>query len=152
MRTDSASRIIKASPRSLYEAFLDGDALVSWLLPRGMKGQVHAFDPREGGVYRMSLTYDGPDHSAPGKSSQHSDVVQVRFLTLIPDQRIVWQVKFESEDPAFAEPMTMTWTFVDVPGGAEVTVLCENVPDAVRPEDHEIGMRSSLENLAAFTE
>lgn len=100
----------------------------------------------------MSLTYDGPHHSAPGKTSEHSDVVEGRFLTLIPDERIVWHVKFESEDPAFAEPMTMTWTFVDVPGGAEVTVLCEKVPDAVRPEDHEMGMRSSLENLAAFTE
>lgn len=100
----------------------------------------------------MSLTYDGSDHSPPGKTSEHSDIVQGEFLELIPDERIVWQFKFESEDSAFANAMTMTWTFADVPGGSEVTVRCENVPDAIRPEDHEVGMRSSLENLAAFTE
>ena len=151
-RTDSASRIIKASRRKLYAAFVDPDALVSWLPPRGMKGHVSAFEPREGGAYRMSLTYEGPDHSAPGKTSEHSDVVQGRFLQLIPDERIAWRFAFESEEPAFAEAMTMTWSFVDVPGGTEVTVVCENVPDAIRPEDHQAGMRSSLENLAAFAE
>lgn len=117
-----------------------------------MKGHVHTFDPQEGGSYRISLTYNGPDHSAPGKSSEHSDIVQGQFSKLIPNESVVWRVRFESADPAFANPMTMTWTFVDVPGGTQVTVLCEDVPDAVRPEDHEMGLRSSLENLAAFTE
>src|ERR1700744_1519525 len=93
-RTDQASRIIKARRRALYEAFLDPGALLAWLPPQGMKGHVYAFDPREGGAYRMSLTYDGPDHSAPGKTSEHADVFQGRFLELIPDERIVWQIQF----------------------------------------------------------
>ncbi len=62
----------------------------------------------------MSLTYNGTDHSVPGKTSNHSDVVKGQFLELIPDERIVWQVKFESDDPAFANAMTMTWTFVEL--------------------------------------
>lgn len=64
----------------------------------------------------------------------------------------MWRIGFESEDPAFADAMTTTWTFADVPGGTEVTVVCENVPEAIRPADHETGMKSSLENLAALTE
>jgi uncharacterized protein YndB with AHSA1/START domain len=152
-RTTCVSRIIKAPRRTIYRAFLDPEALVSWLPPRGMKGHMYAFDPREGGSYRMSLTYVGRDHSPRGKTSEHTDVVRGRFLALIPDERIVQLIEFESKDPAFAGAMTITWTLADVPGGTtEVTVLCENVPEGIRPDDHETGLWSSLENLAAFTE
>jgi uncharacterized protein YndB with AHSA1/START domain len=146
------SRIIKASRHSLYQAFVDPQALVQWLPPRGMKGQVQTFDARPGGSYRMTLTYVGSDHAAPGKTSDDTDVVHGRFLELIPDKRIVQQVEFDSEDPAFAGVMTMTWSFAVAPGGAEVTVLCENAPPGIRAEDHEAGVRSTLENLAKFTE
>jgi len=151
-RIDSASRVIMASPRTIYQAYMDPSALVSWLPPVGMKARIDAFVPREGGTYRMALTYDQPDHSAPGKTSEHSDVIRGRFLELVPDERIVQLVEFESEDPAFAGAMKMTWTLTTVPGGTEVAVLCENVPEGIRQEDHEAGLKSTLENLAAFTE
>jgi uncharacterized protein YndB with AHSA1/START domain len=75
--------------------------------------------------------------------------VQGQFLELIPGERIVQLIEFESKAPAFAGPMTIKWTPADVPGGTEVTILCENVPEGIR---HEAGIRSSLESLAAFTE
>lgn len=151
-RVDSASRLIKASPRSIYQAYMDPDALISWLPPAGMTARIDAFDPREGGAYRMALIYNQPDHTAPGKTSEHSDVVRGRFLELIPDERIVQLVAFESTDPAFAGEMTMTWILTAVPGGTNVVILCENVPEGIRPDDHAVGLRSTLENLAAFTE
>ncbi len=151
-RDTCVSRIIKAPRKTIYRAFVDPGALVSWLPPKGMKGHVYAFDAREGGDYRLSLTYGGPDHSAPGKTSEHADIVRGQFVKLIPDERIVQLVEFESEDPAFAGAMTIDWSLADVPGGTEVTVRCENAPEGIRPGDHETGMRSSLENLAAFTE
>jgi len=151
-RSTCVSRIIKAPRRTIYRAFLDPEALVSWLPPRGMKGRVYEFDAREGGVYRMSLTYVESDHSPRGKTSDHTDVVRGRFLELIPDERIVQLIEFESKDPAFAGPMTIKWTLADVLGGTDVTILCENVPEGIRPNDHEAGIRSTLENLAAFTE
>jgi uncharacterized protein YndB with AHSA1/START domain len=101
-RTDSASRAIMASPRTIYRAFMDPKALASWLPPEGMKGHIYEFDAREDGSYRMVLTYDRSDHSTPGKTSEHSDVVRGRFLQLAPDEQIVQLVEFESEDPAFA--------------------------------------------------
>ncbi|WP_082145228.1 SRPBCC family protein [Microvirga massiliensis] len=141
-----------ASPQTIYRAFLDPEALVSWLPPEGMKGHIDVFDPREGGTYRMSLTHEGSDHSTPGKTSEHSDVVRGRFVELVPDERIVQLVEFDSDDPAFAGAMTMTWTLAAVPGGTNVTILCENVPEGIRQEDHDAGLRSTLENLAAFIE
>ena len=99
----------------------------------------------------MVLTYDHAD-SAPGKTTQDSDVVSGKFVEFIPNERIVQLVEFESEDLAFAGTMTMTWTLAAVPGGTEVTILCENVPEGIRKEDHDAGLRSTLENLAAFVE
>jgi uncharacterized protein YndB with AHSA1/START domain len=150
-RVDSASRIIDASPQRIYQAFMDPTAVVSWLPPKGMKARIDAYDPHQGGTYRMTLAYDEPEHSAPGKTSKHEDVVRGRFLELVPNQRIVQSVEFESEDPAFAGEMKMTWTLTAVPGGTEVSIRCENVPEGIRPEDHQAGFRSTLENLAAFT-
>ena len=60
--------------------------------------------------------------------------------------------EFESDDPQFAGAMTLIWSFVDAEGGTEVTVVCENIPRGIRPEDNEDGSRSTLEKLAAFLE
>lgn len=151
-RTDSASRVIKASPHTIYRAFVDPDEIVSWLPPKGMNGHIYEFDAHEGGAYRMSLSYTGTDHSTKGKTSEHVDVVKGKFLEFIPNERIVQSVAFESGDPMFGGEMTMTWTLTAVPEGTAVTIVCENVPAGIRKEDHDVGLRSSLENLAAFTE
>lgn len=151
-RVDSASRIIKASPQTLYRALMDPEALVAWRPPEGMTGEMLAFDGREGGRYRMSLTYTGAGPEIRGKTSEHADVVEGRFLELVPDRRVVEVVEFDSDDPAFAGAMTITTALAAVPGGTEVTIRCENVPDGIRPEDHQEGMASTLANLAAFTE
>ncbi len=100
----------------------------------------------------MSLTYQDPEHSPSGKTSDDRDTFQGRFVKLVPYERIVESVAFESEDPAFAGEMTITWTLADVGAGTEVSVLCEDIPAGVRPEDNETGSRSSLQKLAAFIE
>jgi uncharacterized protein YndB with AHSA1/START domain len=74
---------------------------------------------------RMVLAYEQQEHPAPGKTSEHEDIVRGRFLELIPNERIVESVEFESEDPAFAGEMKMTWTLTAVPGG-------QRSPSAVR--------------------
>ncbi|MDP4262988.1 MAG: SRPBCC family protein [Bacteroidota bacterium] len=151
-RSDSASKIIRASPQRIYQAFLDPKAVASWRPPEGMRCQIYAFDSHEGGTFQMSFGYTDMNHTVRGKTSEHADVFQGKFLELIPDQRIVELVEFESDNPAFAGAMTITTTLVPVQGGTEVTILCENVPVGIRPEDHDKGMESTLKNLAAFTE
>lgn len=150
-RTDTASRNIQVPPQAIYRAYMDPKALVAWLPPKGMEGRIDAFEARVGGIYRMTLTYIGSDHPT-GKSSENADVAQGEFLELVPDKRIVQRIVFDSEDPAFAGAMIMTWHLDEVPGGTEVTIVCENVPEGIRQEDHEAGMSSTLANLAAFLE
>ncbi|WP_123040539.1 SRPBCC family protein [Cohnella candidum] len=151
-RIDSVSRVIKASPQTIYKSFIDPEALVSWLPPKGMKGQIYEFDATNGGAYRMSLTYTDTKHAMPGKSSENTDIVKGRYLEFVPNERIVQLVEFESADPAYAGTMIMTWIFAEVSEGTEVTIVCENVPEGIRQDDHLLGMNASLENLALFTE
>ena len=44
--------------------------------------------------------------------------------------------------------MSLTVTIEPVPDGTKVTMLFENLPPGVRPEDNELGARQSLEQLA----
>ena len=151
-RTNSASLTIAASPRTIYRALLDPRAVAAWRPPKGMRGRFEAFDPREGGTYRMILEYDAAEHAARGKTSAHVDVVEGRFLELVPDARVVELVRFVSDDPAFAGAMTVTTTLAAVPGGTEVGIVCANVPPGIAADEHRAGLASTLENLAAFTE
>ena len=148
---DEEKRAIRAQPSEIYQAFESREALESWLPPKGMTGNVLAFTFCEGGGYRMRLTYNEPSHPS-GKTSENSDEVEVRFLRLIANRRIEQLVDFQSEKPEFAGSMKMTWSFASVGEGTEVTVRCENVPEGIRPEDHEAGLASTLDNLANFTE
>jgi len=122
-----------------------------WVPPTGMTARMLDFDFREGGSYRMRLTYTGLQRG-PGKTTDDSDEVDVRLVRLIEGKRIEQAVTFESEDPAFSGVMRMTWEFRSAKDGTLVTIRCENVPEGIRPEDHEAGLNSTLENLASFLE
>ena len=144
------SRVIKATPEALYRAFTDPAALAAWLAPGQMTGKVHEFNPRVGGGYQMSLFYPSSEQVYRGKTSQREDRFTARFLELTPPRRIVQAISFDSADPAFSGEMTMVVTFEDRDGGTEVTILFENIPSGIRPEDNDAGTRSSLEKLARY--
>ena len=151
-RTHGASRVIRAAPRRIYEALIDPAAIVQWRPPKGMTAEIHAFDARPGGRFRMSFIYADKKPGTQGKTSEDADTFEGRFLELVPDERVVELIEFQSEDPAFAGRMTVTTSLAPVAGGTEVTVTCANVPTGISAEDHAVGMGSTLANLAAFTE
>lgn len=150
-RVDSASRLVRASPSDVYRAFATPGALERWIPPGGMTGEMLHFDFREGGSYRMRLTYAG-SQPGRGKTSDDSDEVEVRLTGLADGRRIEQEVTFEGDDPAFSGVMRMVWTFESAKDGTLVTVRAEDVPEGIRPEDHQAGLDSSLENLASLLE
>jgi uncharacterized protein YndB with AHSA1/START domain len=151
-RTDQASRLVHAAPAKIYRACTEAEAIAAWRAPAGMKAEVFAFDPRPGGAYRMALTFQGDPPSGGGKTTERSDVFDGLFLALEPDRRIVEQVRFETDDPAYAGAMQVITLIEPVEEGAEVTMRCENVPAGISAEDHQVGLRSTLANLAAYVE
>jgi uncharacterized protein YndB with AHSA1/START domain len=150
-RTDTASRFIAAAHERVYAALLDPEALTAWVPPGDMTGSIERFDARPGGSYRMVLTY--PDASgSEGKSTLDSDIVEARFIELVPGQRVVYAVDFVSDDPAYAGAMTMTWELTAANEGTRVDITADNVPDGITQQDHLAGMTSSLDKLAQHLE
>jgi uncharacterized protein YndB with AHSA1/START domain len=149
-RTDSASIEVGAPPDALYAAFADPTKLMKWLPPGGMTGSALEYDFREGGRYRIALTFDDSAPANAGKTTGRTDVSTGRILSLVPNRRIVWSVEFESKDAVFAGEWLMTWSFEPTAVGTKVTITAENVPSGISQADHDAGLRSSLENLSRF--
>lgn len=149
-RTDTASLEIAATPEALYSAFADPTTLMKWLPPGTMTGSALEYDFREGGRYRIALTYDHATPGSVGKTMDRTDVSTGRFIALEPGRRIVQSVEFVSSDAAFAGEMIVTWSFEPTARGTNVTITAENVPPGISQADHDAGLRSSLANLATF--
>jgi uncharacterized protein YndB with AHSA1/START domain len=139
------------APRAIvYGALLDAEAVATWMVPTGMSSHVHAFDPREGGVFRISLTYDAPTGS--GKTTAQTDTYHGHFVKLAPNEQVVEVVEFETTDPALRGEMTITITLSDADGGTNVLAVHDRLPPGLAPADNEIGWRMSLDKLAALVE
>jgi len=141
---------VRAPRQAVYRALLDVDAIAAWRVPDGMSSHVHEFDPREGGSFRISLTYDTPGQA--GKSAAHTDTYHGRFLRLVPDEQVIEEFEFETDDPDLRSTMTMTTTLTDSSDGTDVLVRHEGVPDRVPAADNETGTRMALAKLARLVE
>src|SRR3712207_7971589 len=96
-----------------------------------MTGRFERYDARPGGGYRLVLTYAEAD-AAPGKTTADSDAVEASFVELVPGERVVQAVRFDSDDPAYAGTMTMTWTLEPRGSTTVVAVRAEDVPEIGR--------------------
>ncbi len=150
-RTDRASRVVAAPPERVFAALVDPDSLAAWLPPEGMTGSFEQFDARPGGSYRLVLTYEDPS-TAAGKATSDTDVVEARFVEIVPGVRVVQAIDFVSDDPAYGGTMTMTWEVAPAAAGTRVDIRADNVPAGISAEDHAAGLASSLANLAAHLE
>ena len=150
--TTRNSKLIQASPETLYRAFTHPEALAVWQAPGEMTGKVHHFDLSVGGGYQMSLFYPPSEKEFRGKTSAREDRFTARFVELIPPKRIVQAITFDSDDPAFAGEMMMEVTFEAKDNGTSVTFVFRNIPSGIRPEDNKAGTRSTLEKLARYVE
>jgi uncharacterized protein YndB with AHSA1/START domain len=144
------SHLVNAPRATVYRALLDARAVATWMVPTGMSSHVHAFDPREGGSFRISLRYDPP--TGTGKTTAHTDTYHGRFVKLVPNERVIEVVEFETTDPGLRGEMTITITLTDADGGTDVHALHEGLPPGLSIADNEAGWRSSLAKLAALVE
>lgn len=120
------------------------------MVPDQMTSRVHVFEAKEGGTFRISLTYDAP--TTTGKTSAQTDTFHGRFLRLVPDTEVVQIVDFETDDPAMKGEMTITYTLADAVGGTDLVGLHENLPAGVSPADNELGWSMSIDKLARLVE
>ena len=98
----------------------------------------------------MTLVFETPGATGARKSSMNTDAIDGAFVELVPNKLVRQRFEFRSDDPLFAGTMLMTWKLKPAGIETEVEISAENVPEGISPHDHEVGMHSSLANLASF--
>jgi uncharacterized protein YndB with AHSA1/START domain len=141
---------VKAPRERVYSALVDANAIATWMVPTGMTSHVHAFEGREGGTFRISLTYDEP--TGVGKTTAHTDTYHGRFVKLDPNEQVVEVVEFETVDPALQGEMIVSFTLTDADGGTDILATHDGLPPGLSITDNEVGWRESLAKLAALVE
>ena len=129
-------RVIAANPEKIYRAFVEADAIASWLPPFGYLCTVHELDAKVGGVHKMSFRNftTGGGHSFGGV-----------YQELVPGARLVYTDKFD--DPGLPGEMKVTVNLKAVSVGTEVTIEQSGVPDAIPTEACYLGWQDSLHKL-----
>ena len=113
-----------------------------------MQAEVHEFDARPGGRFRVSLTYEAPGPA--GKTAGRTDIYHGSFRELIPDTRVVEVLEFETSQSSMQGEMKITTSLEASEGGTLLTAIHEGLPVGVSPHDNETGWRDSLGKLAAL--
>ena len=150
MNASRFTRRIEAPRALVYRALISESAIPQWKFPDGMTCRVLAFDGREGGAFRISLSYDAPGHA--GKTSEHTDIYRGRFAKLVPNEQIVEIDEFETDDPALQGEMTITYTLSDAGEGTSLVATHEGLPRGVSKADNDAGWNMALQRLAEFLE
>jgi uncharacterized protein YndB with AHSA1/START domain len=134
-------RVLRAPPDRIYRAWVEPEALASWLPPYGFTAKVHQMDARVGGGYRMSFTNfgTGGTHSFAGV-----------YTELVPGVRLRYTDKFD--DPNLPGEMSVTVVLRPVLCGTEVSIEQSGVPEAIPAEMCYLGWQESLLQLATLVE
>jgi uncharacterized protein YndB with AHSA1/START domain len=139
--TVTLHRVLATTPEKVYRAFVEADAIASWLPPYGFTCTVHELDAKIGGKHRMSFRNftTGDSHGFGGT-----------YKELVPGQLLVYTDKFD--DPKMPGEMTVTVTLKAVSVGTEVNIEQQGIPDVIPREACYLGWQESLRKLAKLVE
>lgn len=139
--TVNLHRVLTTTPEKVYRAFVEPDAIASWLPPNGFLCTVHELNAKVGGNHRMSFRNftTGESHSFWGT-----------YVELVPGERLVYTDQFD--DANLPGQMQTTITLKAVSVGTEMTVEQQGIPDAIPVEGCYLGWQESLRKLAKLVE
>ncbi len=129
-------RVIATKPEKLYRAFLEPDAVASWLPPFGFLCTVHELEAKVGGAHRMTFR-----NFTTGRSHSFGGIYQ----ELVPSERLVYTDKFD--DPNLPGEMKVTVTLKAVSVGTELNIGQTGIPDGIPSEACYLGWQDSLHKL-----
>ncbi|WP_137044892.1 SRPBCC family protein [Pseudolabrys sp. FHR47] len=134
-------RVIAAKPEKVYRAFIESDAVASWLPPYGYLCTVHELDAKVGGKHKMSFR---------NFTTSHGHSFGGTYLELVPGSKLVYTDRFD--DPNLPGEMRCTVTLTAVSVGTELNVVQEGVPDVIPAEACYLGWQQSLRKLVDLVE
>jgi uncharacterized protein YndB with AHSA1/START domain len=139
--TINLHRVLATSPKKVFRAFVEPDAIASWLPPNGFLCTVHELEAKVGGKHRMSFRNftTGGSHSFGGT-----------YREVVPGERLVYTDKFD--DTNLPGEMTTTVILKAVSVGTEVSIEQQGIPDVIPREACYLGWQESLRKLAKLVE
>lgn len=137
----SLHRVLKASPEKVYRAFIEANALASWIPPYGFICTVHEMTVKVGGAYRMSF------HNF---STGHSHSFGGEYLEIKANEFLKYTDRFD--DPNLPGEITTSVWLQKVTVGTEIKILQEGIPEVIPAEMCYLGWQESLEKLAKLVE
>lgn len=134
-------RVLTTRPEKVYRAFVEPDAVASWLPPFGFLCTVHELEAKVGGKHRMSFRNftTGGTHSFGGI-----------YLELVPGEKLVYTDSFD--DPGLPGEMMVTVKLRSVSVGTEISIEQQGIPDVIPTEACYLGWQESLRKLAKLVE
>jgi uncharacterized protein YndB with AHSA1/START domain len=139
--TVNLHRVFAAPVEKVFKAFVNADAMASWLPPYGFVCKVHSLDAKVGGRYKMSFTNftTGNSHSFGGE-----------YLEIIPNELLKYTDQFD--DPNLPGQMITTIQLKSVLCGTELFATQEGIPDSIPTEMCYLGWQESLDKLKRLVE
>ena len=134
-------RVLTAPPEKVFRAFVEADAIASWLPPNGFLCTVHELDAAVGGNHRMSFRNftTGDSHSFGGT-----------YKEFVPGERVVYTDSFD--DKNLPGEMTVTVTLKAVSVGTDMLIEQRGIPDVIPLEACYLGWQECLRKLARLVE
>lgn len=125
------SRVLKAPRQRLFEAWTNPDQLKQWWCPKPWWTEIHDFDPRPGGAFKVSM--HGPDGGLSGVDGCFLDVSM---------ERIAFTTALLKEWRPATEPwlvITGVFTMADEGEGTRYVARCMHRNDADKNRHEELG-------------
>lgn len=126
-------RTIRASPSSVWRAWIDPELLARWWVPAPMQARVDRLHVQPGGDFVTSM------REAAGEYIPHTDGI---FLVVEPERRLVFTNAIDSAwRPAKPEPVSMTAeiTFDEDAEGTTYRVIVRHGDPAARNLHEDLG-------------
>ena len=139
--TVNLHRVFAAPVEKVYKAFVNADAMTSWLPPYGFVCKVHSLEAKVGGSYKMSFT-----NFTTGNSQSFGG----EYLEIIPNELVKYTDQFD--DPNLPGQMITTIQLKSVLCGTELFVTQEGIPDLIPTEMCYLGWQESLDKLKRLVE
>ena len=139
--TVNLHRVFAAPVEKVYKAFVNADAMASWLPPYGFVCKVYSLDAKVGGSYKMSFT---------NFTTNSSHTFGGEYIEIIPNELLKYTDQFD--DPDLPGQMITTVQLKSVLCGTELFVTQEGIPEAIPTEMCYLGWQESLDKLKRLVE
>ncbi|SFN50892.1 Activator of Hsp90 ATPase homolog 1-like protein [Nocardia asteroides] len=150
MATTRIGRHFNAPRGTVYRLLVDAEAVRAWMVPDGMVSAVHRFEPEEGGVF--SITVERDETSDAGATAPQHHAYYGRFVSLVPDERVMEVLEFVTDMPDMAGAQTITFMLADAGDGTDLEVLHEGVPTGMTLAENDVAWQVALGKMVALAE